>query len=76
MAEFWVNGSAIPEVEFDVGDSWAGLLPISNATGETRQVCVVVLGTQELEADLNYGGFMTSCSSGSFRLVLKEVWTI
>lgn len=36
--EFWVDGSAIPEVNFDVGDSWAGLLPISNKTDETRKV--------------------------------------
>lgn len=36
--EFWVNGSSIPLVDFDVGDSWAGLIPISNATDETRQV--------------------------------------
>lgn len=42
-AEFWVNGSSIPLVDFDVGDSWAGLLPISNATDETRQVCVFKL---------------------------------
>ena len=36
--EFWVNGSALPLVDFDVGPSWAGLLPISNNTNETRQV--------------------------------------
>lgn len=38
LSEFWVNGSAIPFVDFDVGPSWAGLLPISNAPNETRQV--------------------------------------
>jgi carboxypeptidase D len=40
--DFWVNGSAIPEVKFDIGPSWAGLLPISNKTGETRQVYIWV----------------------------------
>ncbi|KEF62364.1 carboxypeptidase D [Exophiala aquamarina CBS 119918] len=30
--EFAVNGSAIPEVDFDIGESYAGLMPISNAT--------------------------------------------
>lgn len=39
ITEFWVNGSAIPEVDFDIGPSWSGLLPISNKTGETREVC-------------------------------------
>lgn len=29
---FKVNGSAIPDVSFDVGESYAGLLPISNDT--------------------------------------------
>ncbi|KAF9224576.1 hypothetical protein BS17DRAFT_766568 [Gyrodon lividus] len=37
-SEFWVNGSALPLVDFDVGPSWAGLLPISNSPDETRQV--------------------------------------
>jgi carboxypeptidase D len=38
VVEFWVDGSAIPEVDFDIGPSWSGLLPISNKTGETRKV--------------------------------------
>ncbi|KAK6379076.1 hypothetical protein LTS17_006780 [Exophiala oligosperma] len=29
--KFAVNGSAIPDVDFDVGESYAGLLPISDA---------------------------------------------
>ncbi|KIJ12916.1 hypothetical protein PAXINDRAFT_136623 [Paxillus involutus ATCC 200175] len=37
-SEFWVNGSALPLVDFDVGPSWAGLLPISNSPNETRQL--------------------------------------
>lgn len=34
---FAVNGSAIPEVDFDVGESYAGLLPIGGAN-ETDQL--------------------------------------
>ena len=29
--QFAVNGSAIPDVDFDIGESYAGLLPISSA---------------------------------------------
>lgn len=36
--KFAVDGSAIPEVDFDVGESYAGLLPISQAPDETRQL--------------------------------------
>ncbi|KAI0293644.1 Alpha/Beta hydrolase protein [Multifurca ochricompacta] len=35
---FHVNGKTIPEVDFDVGDSWSGLLPISSDPGETRKL--------------------------------------
>ncbi|KAI4114894.1 MAG: hypothetical protein LQ338_007940, partial [Usnochroma carphineum] len=38
FTEFVVNGSAIPDVDFDVGESYAGLLPISSAPNETRQL--------------------------------------
>jgi carboxypeptidase D len=34
---FFVDGKAIPLVDFDIGPSWAGLLPISGAANETRQ---------------------------------------
>lgn len=37
-AEFYVDGTSLPLVDFDVGPSWAGLLPISNSPNETRQV--------------------------------------
>lgn len=37
-SQFWVNGSSIPEVDFDVGDSWSGLLPISADLNETRKL--------------------------------------
>lgn len=36
--DFYVNGTKIPEVNFDVGPSWAGLLPISDKTNESRKL--------------------------------------
>lgn len=36
--KFVVNGSAIPEVPFDLGESYAGLLPISADPDESRQL--------------------------------------
>lgn len=36
--EFYVDGTSIPEVDFDIGPSWSGLLPISNSPNETRKV--------------------------------------
>ncbi|USP74949.1 serine carboxypeptidase [Curvularia clavata] len=35
---FSVNGTGIPEVDFDVGESYAGLLPISDDPHETRKL--------------------------------------
>ena len=37
-AEFVVNGTGIPDVPFDIGESYAGLLPISETPGETREL--------------------------------------
>ncbi|KAF5370183.1 hypothetical protein D9757_010630 [Collybiopsis confluens] len=37
-SEFWVDGTTIPEMDFDVGPSWAGLLPISSSPNETRKL--------------------------------------
>lgn len=37
-SEFFVDGASIPEVDFDVGPSWAGLLPISADPNETRKL--------------------------------------
>ncbi|KAK7691257.1 hypothetical protein QCA50_004650 [Cerrena zonata] len=37
-SQFWVDGTSIPEVDFDVGPSWSGLLPISSAANETRKL--------------------------------------
>jgi len=37
-SEFYVDGKSIPEVDFDVGPSWSGLLPISSNANETRKL--------------------------------------
>ncbi|KAI5121519.1 hypothetical protein M0805_002580 [Coniferiporia weirii] len=37
-SEFYVDGANIPEVDFDVGPSWSGLLPISGDANETRKL--------------------------------------
>lgn len=36
--EYAVNGSAIPDVDFDIGESYAGLMPISKAANESSQL--------------------------------------
>lgn len=36
--EFAVDGTAIPDVDFDIGESYAGLLPISQKKNETSQL--------------------------------------
>ncbi|KAH8990934.1 alpha/beta-hydrolase [Lactarius hatsudake] len=38
VAGFHVKGTSIPHVNFDVGDSWSGLLPISADPYETRKL--------------------------------------
>lgn len=37
-AEFFVDGTTIPDVDWDIGPSWSGLLPISGDANETRKV--------------------------------------
>ncbi|KAI0254191.1 alpha/beta-hydrolase [Lactifluus subvellereus] len=37
-SHFYVDGRTIPLVNFDVGPSWSGLIPISSAPGETRKL--------------------------------------
>jgi len=37
-ASYAVSGTGIPDVPFDIGESYAGLLPISSAPNETRQL--------------------------------------
>ncbi|KAF2114000.1 serine carboxypeptidase [Lophiotrema nucula] len=36
--KFAVNGTGIPEVDFDIGESYAGLLPISDSPDESREL--------------------------------------
>ncbi|QRV80164.1 Serine carboxypeptidase [Ceratobasidium sp. AG-Ba] len=36
--DFLVDGTKIPDVDFDVGPSWAGLMPISSNVNETRKL--------------------------------------
>ncbi|KAG5337779.1 hypothetical protein C0989_008904 [Termitomyces sp. Mn162] len=36
-SQFYVDGTTIPEVDFDIGPSWSGLLPISSDPNETRK---------------------------------------
>lgn len=38
ISEFAVKGKAIPEVDFDVGESYAGLLPVSSKKEERRKL--------------------------------------
>ncbi|PON20892.1 carboxypeptidase cpdS precursor [Trichoderma gamsii] len=35
---FYVNGTTLPEIDFDVGDSYAGNLPISNKRNESDEL--------------------------------------
>ncbi|PVG01434.1 alpha/beta-hydrolase [Serendipita vermifera] len=37
-SQFYVDGASLPQVEFDIGPSWAGLLPISGNANETRKL--------------------------------------
>ncbi|KAK1230491.1 hypothetical protein PQX77_006419 [Marasmius sp. AFHP31] len=36
--DFFVDGTKIPEVNFDAGPSWSGLMPISSDPNETRKL--------------------------------------
>jgi carboxypeptidase D len=38
LLEYYVDGTTIPKVHFDVGPSWSGLIPISSSPHETRKV--------------------------------------
>lgn len=42
-SKYLVNGTAIPDVNFDIGDSYAGLMPISGAANETKQLCACIV---------------------------------
>jgi carboxypeptidase D len=45
LSEFYVDGTTLPLVDFDVGPSWAGLIPISGAANETRKVRLLETST-------------------------------
>lgn len=47
LLEYYVNGATIPEVNFDVGPSWAGLIPISDEPNETRKVLLLETFTDD-----------------------------
>lgn len=48
-----MDGTKIPEVNFDVGPSWSGLMPISGAANETRKVRLFKLGNSPGGLELN-----------------------
>jgi carboxypeptidase D len=52
-SEFYVDGRSIPDVNFDVGPSWSGLIPISGAANETRKVQLFNLGNAPDKLRLN-----------------------
>ncbi|KAI0751811.1 alpha/beta-hydrolase [Daedaleopsis nitida] len=37
-SEYWVEGSSIPDVTWNIGDSWSGLMPISGDPNEDRKL--------------------------------------
>lgn len=37
-ADFAVNGTAVPEVDFDLGESYAGLLPITSDPNDSQRL--------------------------------------
>ena len=42
VVAFYVDGTTIPEVDWDAGPSWSGLLPISGDKDETRKASVPI----------------------------------
>ena len=45
-----MNGSAIPDVNFDIGESYAGLLPISSNANETSELYFWFVPTENPDA--------------------------
>ena len=64
-AEFYVDGTTIPEVDWDVGPSWAGLLPISGDKDETRKVRYFAESSRPIATSVSILKPIRSCSSGS-----------
>jgi carboxypeptidase D len=49
--EYRVNGTAIPDVDFDIGEAYAGLLPISKQTEDPNQLYFWYSVSQNRQAD-------------------------
>lgn len=63
---FYVDGTTIPDVDWDVGPSWAGLLPISGDENETRKVSYP-FACFDLTVCMDAESSLCSCSFGSSR---------
>ena len=68
--EFYVDGKSIPEVGWDVGPSWAGLLPISNKTKETREVRFIIICEYGLHGNQCYFSYSFGSSLPAQKAVL------
>jgi carboxypeptidase D len=71
VTDFYVNGTTIPDVTFDVGSSWAGLLPISNSTNESRQLYFWYFPSQAAEG-VNDLVIWLNGGPGCSRLVIAQ----
>ncbi|TVY80493.1 putative serine carboxypeptidase [Lachnellula suecica] len=49
-SKYSVNGTGIPEVDFDIGESYAGLMPISKDANETRELYFWFFPSENTEA--------------------------
>ena len=68
LLEFYVDGKSLPLVDFDIGPSWSGLIPISGAANETRKVLSFETFTDEgVVLLVSYSVILLVLSSGSRR---------
>ncbi|ESK93701.1 carboxypeptidase cpds [Moniliophthora roreri MCA 2997] len=51
--QFFIDGTTVPEVNFDAGPSWAGLMPISADPNETRKLFFWFWPTTNIEHTKN-----------------------
>ncbi len=63
-AEFYVDGTTIPDVDWDIGPSWSGLLPISSDPKETRKVRAPSVSS-----------VVTSCNAEPDRRLLRMIFS-
>ncbi|TVY33747.1 putative serine carboxypeptidase [Lachnellula subtilissima] len=49
-SKYVVNGTGIPEVDFDIGESYAGLMPISKKKNETRELYFWFFPSENIDA--------------------------